>query len=274
MNATEAQAESPPDDFRFAGSGPMGRGLDRYDALRRDHPVMRVEEPGGVYWMVLKRELTRSCLQDTATFSSAAITPLDPDPAFRMIPVQLDPPEHKPWRHLLAGRFSPKRMAGLRPRLRSSCPELPDEIAARDGCDYVAEFAERFSTLVFLELVGLRASDLDLFLTWENDILRFGDSEADKNRKMAATVQVMGYFTERIAERRTSGRVGDDISQALTWEIDGDPIPDEALLNCCLLLFLAGLDTVTNTLSFAMRHLATHEGTGGTPPAPRVTACR
>ncbi|MGW6358123.1 hypothetical protein ACWFR5_23890 [Streptomyces sp. NPDC055092] len=83
MNATEAQAESPPDDFRFAGSGPMGRGLDRYDALRRDHAVMRVEEPGDAYWMVLKRELTRSCLQDTATFSSAAITPLDPDPAFR-----------------------------------------------------------------------------------------------------------------------------------------------------------------------------------------------
>ncbi|MGW6358124.1 hypothetical protein ACWFR5_23895 [Streptomyces sp. NPDC055092] len=76
-----------------------------------------------------------------------------------MIPIQLDPPEHKPWRHLFAGHFSPKRMAALRPRLRSGCRELLDEIAARDGCDYVAEFAERFPTLVFLELVGLPASD-------------------------------------------------------------------------------------------------------------------
>ncbi|MFC8435308.1 cytochrome P450 [Streptomyces sp. NPDC057253] len=261
MNQTDARIPGPPSDFRFVGAGPAGQGLDRYDRLRQDHSVVRVDEPQGSYWVVLKRELIRACLQDPATFSSRSVTILNPDPPVAMIPIQLDPPEHRPWRHLLAGYFSPKRMAALRPRLERGCRELIESIEGRDRCDFVKEFATRFPTVVFLELVGLPPSELDTFLTWEHEILRPDpDGAFDPGRYLSGVAAVRGYFTEVLAARRASGTSGDDlIGQALTWELDGEPVPDEALLSCLFLLFLAGLDTVTNTLAFALYHLATHD---------------
>jgi cytochrome P450 len=70
----------------------------------------------------------------------------------------------------------------------------------------------------------------------------------------------MARFQQAIDERRTHPRphATDIISQAVSWEIDGQPVSDGDILECCLLLFLAGLDTVTNELSYAIWHLATH----------------
>jgi cytochrome P450 len=45
----------------------------------------------------------------------------------------------------------------------------------------------------------------------------------------------------------------------VAFQIDGKPVSDEDLLSLCILLFLAGLDTVTATLSYAFWHLARHE---------------
>jgi cytochrome P450 len=68
-------------------------------------------------------------------------------------------------------------------------------------------------------------------------------------------MDVMGYFTELIAERRKHPR-DDMLSIALTWDIDGQPVTDNDLLAFCLLMFMAGLDTVAMQLSYSMYHLA------------------
>nr|MDT0523176.1 cytochrome P450 [Streptomyces sp. DSM 41633] len=58
-----------------------------------------------------------------------------------------------------------------------------------------------------------------------------------------------------IDQRRADPR--DDIdSRALQYEIDGSPVSDADLLSFCLLMFMAGLDTVTSTLGWIFWHLA------------------
>src|SRR3546814_9131476 len=89
--------------------------------------------------MVLDHELMRECLQNPEVFSSEVVTPLNPDPPFKMIPIQLDAPHHTPWRRHLAQFFSPKQMAKLRPKLEERTRELVAEIKERGECDYVAE---------------------------------------------------------------------------------------------------------------------------------------
>jgi cytochrome P450 len=70
----------------------------------------------------------------------------------------------------------------------------------------------------------------------------------------------MQYFGGLIEERRAAGddQGHDIISSAIRWEIDGEPVQDQDLLSCLLLLFMAGLDTVAAQLSYGMHHLATN----------------
>ena len=68
---------------------------------------------------------------------------------------------------------------------------------------------------------------------------------------------VMGYFSELIEVKRAHP-ADDLLSSSLDWTIDGQPIPHEDLLSWCLLMFMAGLDTVSIQLSYAFWHLAGH----------------
>ncbi|HEX4430799.1 MAG TPA: cytochrome P450 [Frankiaceae bacterium] len=249
--------------FRFVGTGPVNSGFEVLDSLQDQHRMWRVEEPQGSYWMVLDRELLVRGLQDTATFSSTAITPLDPNPAFVMKPVGLDPPEHGKWRRMLASYFSPRRMPQLEKRALERCTELLDDIVAAGECDYVTDFALKYPTTIFLEIMGLPQEELDTFLEWEFEIVHPDDNGMlDRDRQTNAMMMVMGRLMREIAERRTNPRpdATDIISHAAGWELDEKPIADDDILSCGLLLFLAGLDTVANELSMAMHHLATHPG--------------
>jgi cytochrome P450 len=110
-----------------------------------------------------------------------------------------------------------------------------------------------------MELMGLPVSHSEQFMTWENAILNT-PAELDPDRKLAtqAMHDVMGYFSDLIAQRRAAPR-DDLVSIALTWTIDGKPVSEADLLSLCLLMFMAGLDTVTCQLGWAFWHLATHD---------------
>lgn len=244
------------------GVGPIGEGPARFDRMRADgHRIVRIEEPERAYWAVLEYELARECLQNPTVFSSAAVTPLNPDPPFKMIPIQLDPPDHTPWRRLLARYFSPTRMAALRPALEAQYQELIADFLAQGGKgDFLQDLALKFPTSVFLDLMGLPKEELPQFLEWEEAMLSPDENGVfDADRQMGATMAIFGYFAQLLAARRAATETRDDLlGEMLTWEINGSPATDEDLLNACLLLFLAGLDTVAMSLSFMMHHLATH----------------
>jgi cytochrome P450 len=170
----------------------------------------------------------------------------------------LDPPEHTVWRQLLAPHFAPRAMERLEGRVRERCVEVIGEIAGAGHCDFLRDFAWRYPTTIFMELMGLPADGLDQFLTWEHAILHpsAGD-DPERAGALDAMLAVMGYFSELMEEKRRAP--GDDLlSSALEWRIDGEPIPHQYLLSWCLLMFMAGLDTVSIQLSYAFWHLATH----------------
>ncbi|MDT0425992.1 cytochrome P450, partial [Streptomyces evansiae] len=103
--------------------------------------------------------------------------------------------------------------------------------------------------------------DLEKFLVWEDMILhQSGVGEEVNAARLEGMTHVMSYFSELIQQRRENRdpEADDIVSKAIDWTIDGEPINDLELLNCLLLLFMAGLDTVSNQLSYAILHLATH----------------
>lgn len=249
-------------DFRFVGAGDAMTAFHRYDALQDEHRIVRVEEPGGSYYLPLDRELIVAGLQDTETFSSRALTPLQPNPTYAAIPVMLDPPEHTKWRRTLSPYFGVKQMALLDSRIRERCSELIEDMYAAGGCDFVEEFAFRFPTTIFLEIFGLPPAELDTFLEWERGILHPDENgQLDRQRQFSAAINLYQRLQQVISERRAAPDPDstDILSDALTWALDGEAVSEEEIVSCCLMLFMAGLDTVANALSFSLHHLATHE---------------
>jgi cytochrome P450 len=243
--------------FNEATTGPVLSHAEEIDSLRAEHPFLRSTYGNG-FWVFTSGALVRDALQHPDVFSSTVVTVHDPDPPYRWIPEMLDPPEHTIWRQLLAPHFAPRAMERLEDRVRERCVELLQEIAGRGHCDFLRDFAWRYPTTIFMELMGLPVEGLEQFLAWEHAILHPSAGEdPERAGALEAMLAVMEYFTDLIEEKRREP-ADDLLSAALEWRIGGLPIPHEDLLSWCLLMFMAGMDTVSIQLSYAFWHLATH----------------
>jgi cytochrome P450 len=197
----------------------------------------------------------REAYQNPRIFSSVAILPDMPDPAYPLIPEMLDAPLHNQWRKLLGPLFSPGAIAALEPKIRERFTAIIDEVVDKGQCDFIQDVALKFPNQIFMELMGMAVEDADQFQEWETAILHEGSSASE--RAVEAMQDVHAYYAKIIAERRQAP--GDDIiSKTLTWSIDGEPVRDEDLMAFCLLMFMAGLDTVATQLGYNFLHLATH----------------
>lgn len=249
-------------DYTFqSGPVPPCVNFAKLDGLQKQHrPYLQTEEAGG-YWVITDHDAIREGLQHPELFSNRVMVPTEPNPAYKWIPLMLDPPEHSVWRRLLAEYFSPGRVKKLEQGQRSFASELIEGFRATGSCDFYRDFAAIFPTTMFLQMMGLPINRLPDFMVWEDAILRANaDSDPDGSKAGAAMVEVMGYFAGLIAEKRTNPDSWEDdiVSHALEWRIDGEPPTDQDLLSCFLLLFMAGLDTVTSQLCYAMHYLASH----------------
>ncbi len=258
MTTTEPR-RCPVHNFNPLEELPVGEKIARYDRLRDEAPVVWNDFATG-YYVVTRHEDMLGVFQRPETFSNRAVTVFDPNPSYKWIPEMLDGDEHLQWRQQLGPRFSPKAVAQMEDKVRRRAVELVEGILAKGtaSCDFMNEFAFQYPTSIFLDLMGLPIDDLPQFMEWEHEILHVAASGEEASRRRGiAMASVIEYFSVIIAARRESP--GEDlISAALAFEVDGEPVSDEDMQNFCLLMFMAGLDTVSATLGLSFLHLASH----------------
>lgn len=255
--------ECPVLEYKYIrGPDPAGSNFTRLDEIQREvRPFFRANEESG-YWVFTDHDVVLEALQDPELFSNSSVVPLEPDPPYKWIPMMIDPPEHGKWRNLLGLYFSPGRVRSLEKEQRVFARDIINKFAGSGSCDFYSDFAAVFPTTIFLQIMGLPIAKLSDFMAWEAKILHAtAESDPDRSNALAAMMEVAGYFSELIAEKRADpSKHGDDIvSHAIAWRIDGEAPSDADLLSCMLLLFMAGLDTVASQLSYSFLHLATHE---------------
>ena len=181
-----------------------------------------------------------------------------------MIPLQIDPPEHKKFRKLLDPIFAPRKMAAMDEEVSALVNHLIDQFIDRGEIDFAKEFSIPFPSQVFLTLLGLPLDELDRFLTMKDGIIRpdhvtgkgYG-SKAAQDYQQETADSVYDYFNE-ILDLRESERRDDLLSLFLDAEMEGDRLTRNDILDICFLFLIAGLDTVTATLDCMYSFLAQH----------------
>jgi cytochrome P450 len=253
---TTALDDAPIDhkDISF-GDCPAGAHFAAFDDFRSKGDAF-VGYSGDYRFLLLTRmNEIRDAYQDPTLFSSSAVTLDAPNPPYMWIPEMLDAPEHGKWRRLLGPIFSPAAIEALKPKVHQRFQEILDEIAPRGKCDYVADVSLRFPNTIFMEIMGLPVEQAEQFQDWETRILHVAGYGDDSLKAMHEVTQYFaGLLEERAAEPRD-----DILSKALQWEIDGEKVTQADLESFCLLLFMAGLDTVAAQLSYSMLHLAQND---------------
>jgi cytochrome P450 len=205
-------------------------------------------------WYVTRSDDVRTVFQDHKRFTTSFGYASGGDMARRMLPLELDPPDHNKYRSLLTPLFAPKSIDRLEASIRATCDRLLDDFIDRGRCDFPKDFARTLPGTVFMELMGLPMERREQFFEWEETFFHGESAE----QRQASGKAIEAALAELVQQRRD--QPADDLMSMLVhgrFE-DGTPIPFDDVMDMCWLLYLAGLDTVHAGLGHAFRYLAEH----------------
>jgi cytochrome P450 len=225
--------------------------IQKYQAIGSDQGEAPV-------WVLLRYADVCRVMRDTETFSRRHTDAYSTPVGAPLVPIHLDPPDHTKYRRLLNPILSPHFAKSLDPQIRERAVALTEECALLGEFEYMHTFAFRYAPVIFFGLMGLPLSDVDHLVDVVDRALHAtGVTDADGTQRRTAYQELDAVLAGVIEARRAEPR-DDFVSSLVSATVDGEPVQEGVLRQMCLLLLLAGLDTVAATLGYAMAHFATH----------------
>ena len=266
MEANQGDAGPGADSSSTVSMGPEMAANPQpvWKMLRDDMPVLPIDGMLSSRAVMLSRkEDIMEALRHPEIFSSN-MDAVDLKNKRPMIPLQIDPPEHKKFRKLLDPIFAPRKMQAMDAEVSALVNNLIDGFIDKDEVDFAKEFSVPFPSVVFLTLLGLPPEDLDTFLTMKDGIIRPDhvtgkprDSKEASDYQQKIADSVYDYFNQ-VLDKRELERRDDLLSLFLDADMEGERLTREDILDICFLFLIAGLDTVTATLDCMFSFLAQH----------------
>jgi cytochrome P450 len=205
----------------------------------------------GGLWMITRARDILVLQNDFEHFGMAgALVPNKPRP-FPAPPIDIEPPEHGPYRLLISPAFSPKVIAQVEDTVRRFTIDLIEGFRPRGECEFVTEFTKVLPIVVFLTMMGLPLEDREQLLPYADAIAQSPDPALVHDARMG----LMGYI-ERQMELRRAHPTDDLLSKILHARIQGEPIDERKAVGMATLALSGGLDTVKNMLGFLAKFLA------------------
>jgi len=263
MTATAATLAQQPDnvpddrvlDFDIYRDVPEGSDFHAsWHALMAEvpYPLMWTPHNGG-HWVAFRADISDIVMSDSERFSNRTVlVPKDTaGEAYRLIPLSLDPPEHRPFRNLLNENLGPKPLKPVEDSIVDLTVSLIEGFQAQGQCHFVEEFAEQLPVRIFMQIVDLPIEDLPKLKHLADQFTR-----PDGSLTYPEVSQLFrDYLTPVIAARR--GADGQDmISRMVNGQVGGRPLTDLEAQNICIQVLVGGLDTVVNMLGFTFSYLA------------------
>lgn len=236
-------------DPRIEKAGDVQLGLH---ALHSEAPDVFYSPRNGGFWVITRLDLMSKVLADTEHFSNRVLEIPRIYSDNVMIPLNLDPPEHLPFRMVLMRHLGQKNVRNMEPGVREWANRLIDRVVDRGECEFAEEVGAAFPVSVFMQLMGF---PLERFEEFRHVVLEFFRPDIDPADRVKVQDQIISIVAEYFELRRQEPQ-DDLMSKLLSEEVRGRKLTNEELNSIGFLLFLAGLDTVANTLTFTFNFLA------------------
>lgn len=250
---------------------------ERYHAifkyLREEAPVYWCEPDGyRPFWTVARHADIRRVELDNETFLNdprlTLATVADEERIMALTGgnkltrnlVSMDNPDHKHFRAMTQGYFSPKHMKQLEEDIRTLARDSVDHMAALGNeCDFAAEVAIWFPLRVIMLTLGVPRDDEQFLMKITQEV--FGAQDFDHMRPeemggLFATIAEFNAWCDRItADRKANPR--EDVSTIIANATltDGSPMGNMEAMSYYLIIAAAGHDTTSSSSSAGLLEL-------------------
>jgi cytochrome P450 len=179
-----------------------------------------------------------------------------------LVPLHIDGEPHKRVRKLLDPLLAPSKVAALEPEIRTLADELIDGFIGDGHVELHDRFCAPLPSTIFLRLFGMPVEDMTFLVAMKDRILKNDGRTVEEKEAIGidAGDRLRERLRQRLTERRTEASPRDDlIGRFLTFEAEGERLGDDEILNIMHLFTIAGLDTVTSSLSCIIAWFAKHD---------------
>ena len=266
----EAQDTRSLDDMPLMDAATLKCPYHYDKALRENAPVYR-DPQTGVY-VVSTYDLVREAHRKPDVFSNefglavGSGMGVDPDVQAAMDQtynlgkgtlLTVDDPEHKIYRDAVKDFFTAGYMEQFEPWIRERCHTLVDQLAQKDHCEFIEEFARPLPLSVIMRVLGIPMEMFDLAFKWTVDNVIALSQMADKDTLIAAQAGLKDeydWFVSALDERR--GKEPEDMLGVIAnLKYEDRDLTIEEQLSYCTQFLVAGNETTTATLAENMRQL-------------------
>lgn len=232
------------------------------DLAKNAPPVFWTPFNGG-HWIFQSYDAVSEALRDHEKFSSEHFSPEafaammselpEEERIPAPVPICIDPPLHTKLRQPLFSTFSPKSVMAMDDKIRALAERLIDDIAVKGHCEFQHDVADVYPVEIFLSMFGLPVEKEREYRELAKKHLSVISPDLSENMLMMKAIA--DVLRETVIDRQTHPK-DDIISLLWSLNIEGEPMTLDLMLSYCVILFIAGLDTVVNALGFGVRHLA------------------
>jgi cytochrome P450 len=206
----------------------------------------------GGHWIATRNPLIEEIFADYEHFTSRHnIIPKWAGENVSLLPTNLDPPEHRPFRLLLNSNLAPKTVGAMEQRIHAVAAELIEQFRRDGGCNFTTEYAEILPIKIFLSVMDLPMEDVAQTKLWSEQLLR-PKGEVTFEQCIAKFFDYLGPYVDA----RKGGDGTDMLSRMINGRVEGRALTRDEALQISVQVLIAGLDTVVNFLGFVMLFLA------------------
>jgi cytochrome P450 len=224
-----------------------------YAALQKDAPDIFFTPRNGGHWMMTRYADISAMMRAPEIFSSSeTVVPAPPPEAkIPVPPLSMADPEHRKYRTLLNKFLGPTAIRSLEPAIRELCVDMIDKLVDKGHCDFVHELAVPFPVINFMTMMQWDTSNYRELVRWVHIFM-----SPSTMPERADTMKKLDTFLVDMIDARARTPGEDPLSKLLQSEVDGVRLSKVMVKDIGNLLFMAGLDTVTNAMAFIAHYFA------------------
>ena len=161
-------------------------------------------------------------------------------PHLSVLPLELDPPLHGPYRKILDPLFSPNAVNELAPWLLALTDQLIDDIIDKGEGDFSRDLSTPLASIYTMKFLGLPLEDWSDY-AWFVQSSRGGFSSVQPRTKNLSERELRERVTAEVARQRTHPMVGGAITYLLDAKVDGRKL-DSWVIEAYLWLMIGNVD--------------------------------